>query len=45
MLGDPPAYFDNTEKQISVNPEEMVKKAVKNGLTSPAPSRAPPSTG
>ena len=35
------AYLDNIEKQTGVNPEEMVKLAVKNGLTKPGARSRP----
>lgn len=35
------AYLDNIEKQTGVNPEEMVKKAVKKGLTKPGAKSRP----
>ena len=35
------AYLDNIEKQTGVNPEEMVKKASKNGLTKPGAKSRP----
>ncbi|MEQ1768747.1 MAG: DUF4287 domain-containing protein [Devosia sp.] len=35
------AYLDNIEKQTGVSPEEMVKKAVKQGLTKPGAKSRP----
>lgn len=35
------AYLDNIEKQTGVSPEEMVKKAVKKGLTKPGAKSRP----
>ncbi len=35
------AYLDNIEKQTGVNPEDMVKKAVKKGLAKPGAKSRP----
>ena len=35
------AYLTNIEKQTGVNPEEMVKQAVKKGLTQPGAKSRP----
>ncbi|MEQ1902208.1 MAG: DUF4287 domain-containing protein [Devosia sp.] len=35
------AYLDSIEKQTGVSPEEMVKKAVKKGLTKPGAKSRP----
>lgn len=35
------AYLDNIEKQTGVNPEEMVRLAVRKGLTKPGAKSRP----
>jgi hypothetical protein len=35
------AYLDNIEKQTGVTPDEMVKQAVKKGLTRPGAKSRP----